>query len=354
MLYPKFGSTLSSRFIDLIVQVRTKLLGPSQPKAESANGCLIPIGYTDNEGKLKVLTNDSSCGMWVTADSDGSLVIEVAYDGCYITKMDNYYAMTMFLEHNTTGAWEVYEKEDLRCPVSQVTVQCTKDGWISVTIFKDITVPPLVLSSVRFPRGRSPECSPVTQSDALLIFHFPLSACGTTRKEDGVHVIYENDLVADMDIRTWSGGSIFRDSTFRLQICCSFTASGFVPLDVDVFTPRPPPPASSSGSLTLEMRIAQDPQYRQYYARENYPVVKRLREPLYVEVCILHRHDSALTLILDQCWATPSAEPLKLPQWPILVNSWMCSSKFEVLCFGFFIFGFLLPMKALMDRAMLQ
>ncbi|CAM4565525.1 unnamed protein product [Lepidochelys olivacea] len=39
-----------------------------------------------------------------------------------------------------------------------------------------------------------------------------------------------------------------------------------------------------------------------------------------MEVRILHRTDPSLVLVLHQCWATPSANPLQQPQWPILVD----------------------------------
>ena len=52
----------------------------------------------------------------------------------------------------------------------------------------------------------------------------------------------------------------------------------------------------------------------------DYPVVKLLRDPIYVEVSIHQRTDPSLELRLDQCWATPSADALLQPQWPLLVN----------------------------------
>ncbi|OCT93935.1 zona pellucida sperm-binding protein 4 [Xenopus laevis] len=326
----------------------------------------------EHDGKLKILANDSSCGIWVTSNSNGSLLIDMYYDGCYIKKQGNYYGMTLFIEHNTTGEWEVYQKEDLRCPFCQamdapalnkcsdvpksdrfpcagptsssdfchqrgccydqndsvtpcyynnkVTAQCTRDGVFSLAISKYLTQPPIILNSVRFPRGTGVACSPVAQNNAFLLFQFPLTACGTTRNEDGSTIIYENNLMAEKYVSTWNGVSISRDSTFRLYIQCRFSAASFVPVNVVVYTPPPPLPASSSGLLTLEMRIAKDQQYVEYYTVSDYPVRKVLRDPIFVEVRILHRNDPALTLILEHCWANPSENPLQQPQWPILTS----------------------------------
>lgn len=63
-----------------------------------------------------------------------------------------------------------------------------------------------------------------------------------------------------------------------------------------------------------------DERYGSYYNASDYPVVKLLREPIYVEVSIRHRTDPSLGLHLHQCWATPGMSPLLQPQWPMLVN----------------------------------
>ncbi|XP_053561184.1 zona pellucida sperm-binding protein 4-like [Bombina bombina] len=324
----------------------------------------------DHKGELHPLISNSSCGLWVAPDSE-SLLVYAEYDGCYVTLKDKYYLMTMFIELNSTGEWEKYETETLRCPVFQamdapthnmcsavhidnrfpcaspitsqefciqhgccydpsdpstpcyfsnkVTAQCTADGEFSVVISKDLTWPPLNLSSLRFPFGNSNECSPVMQNTAFLQFQFALSDCGTTRKEDGENVIYENEIIARKEVKTWNGASVTRDSTFRMHIRCSYTVTGSVPLKVEVAMLSPPPPASSYGPLTMEMRIAKDSQYKQYYGLDDYPIVKVLSEPVFVEVRILQRSDPALALILNQCWST-SSEDLLQKQWPLLID----------------------------------
>ncbi|XP_069618387.1 zona pellucida sperm-binding protein 4-like [Ranitomeya imitator] len=60
--------------------------------------------------------------------------------------------------------------------------------------------------------------------------------------------------------------------------------------------------------------------YSSYFLEEHYPVVKVLRDPVYLEVRLLHRTDPNLVLVLNDCWATNSADSTLLPQWPILLN----------------------------------
>ncbi|XP_039338188.1 zona pellucida sperm-binding protein 4-like [Mauremys reevesii] len=202
-----------------------------------------------------------------------------------------------------------------------VTVQCTPDGQFSLAVSRAVTLPPLILDSVRLASGRGAGCVPVGQNNAFVLFRFPLSACGTTFQMAGDQGIYENELVASRDVRTWSLGSITWDSTFRLHICCSYAISGnFLPLSVQVFTLPPPAAIRRPWPLVLELRIATEQSYGSYYTDRDYPVVKVLRDPIYVEVRILQRTDPDLVLVLHHCWATPSTNPQQQPQWPILVD----------------------------------
>ncbi|XP_075053935.1 zona pellucida sperm-binding protein 4-like [Mixophyes fleayi] len=200
----------------------------------STNGS-VRLAVQGAEGKLTRLVTDDSSGIWVVPEF-GSIQIYVFYDSRYIKKMNNYYTMTIFLEVNTTGEWEVYQKEDMMCPVfevkdaptpsecsdvsienrlpcassadtqdlclqngccydqtnsrvpcyfgNKVTAQCTTDGKLTVAISKGVTLPTLILTSIKFPRARDPGCGPVAQNDAFLLFSFPLSDCGTTQTLD--------------------------------------------------------------------------------------------------------------------------------------------------------------------------
>nr|XP_042717815.1 zona pellucida sperm-binding protein 4-like [Chrysemys picta bellii] len=203
---------------------------------------------------------------------------------------------------------------------SPVTAQCTPDGQFSVAISRDVTVPPLDLSSVHLVSAHGSRCAPVSRNEAFVVYRFPLSACGTTVQASGDQRVYENELVADRQVLTSRSGSITRDSTFRLTIRCSYSAEDFLPVNVVVSTLPPPPPAVGQGPLALEMRLATDEHYGTYYADREYPVVKFLRDPVHVEVRILQRTDPSLALVLHQCWATPSTNPLQQPEWPILVE----------------------------------
>uniref|UniRef100_A0A8C0LII0 Zona pellucida sperm-binding protein 4 n=1 Tax=Canis lupus dingo TaxID=286419 RepID=A0A8C0LII0_CANLU len=202
-----------------------------------------------------------------------------------------------------------------------VTSHCTQDGYFYIAVSRNVTSPPLLLNSVRLAFRNDVECTPVMATHTFALFWFPFNSCGTTRRITGDQAVYENELVAARDVRTWSHGSITRDSIFRLRVSCSYSiSSNAFPVNVHVFTFPPPHSETQPGPLTLELKIAKDKHYGSYYTACDYPVVKLLRDPIYVEVSIRHRTDPHLGLLLHYCWATPSRNPQHQPQWLMLVK----------------------------------
>ncbi|CAH2225459.1 Hypothetical predicted protein [Pelobates cultripes] len=327
------------------------------------------------KGSLHELTEDVSCGSNLTEHSDGSLTITVSYYGCYVSQMDDSFVMALTISYKDDyGAWKIPEEKELKCPIrpamdapspsqcatidkrerllcgnasvssnqcqslgccydpsdrvntcyygNKVTAQCTNDGIFSVAISKYVTLPNVDLGAVKLTRAIDTNCGPTTTTDSFLLFQFPLSACGTTSKLVGSILFYENELMAKRAVQTWQGSSITRDSTFRLTIRCSLSSEMQIPLHipVNVFTLAPPPGVTSQGPLSLELRIAKDVRYTQYYTDGEYPILKVLRDPVFVEVRLLQRVDPQLVLFLQQCWATPTVNPINPIQWPLLLN----------------------------------
>ncbi|XP_040278416.1 zona pellucida sperm-binding protein 4-like [Bufo bufo] len=323
----------------------------------------------NKDGKMEPLRNDPSCGIWVTKKYDGSAIVGISYDGCYVSQTDTHFVFTLGLTKKQNGGKKVTVRKEMTCAVgiyhdspipsqcdsilmpdrlscissqdscatmgccydpadsitpcyygNQVTARCTSDGLFSIALPNTLTVPPLNLTSVRLLQNGGPECNPTASNGYFLLYQFPISACGTTYKLVGDQAVYENQLVASKTLMTWNSIAITRDSTFRLLVRCSFAVSGLLPLKVDVVTLPPPPPVSSIGPINFELRISLDSSYINYYTDSDYPVVKILRDPVYVEVRILQRSDPNLVLVLHQCWSTPSPDPLSSIQWPILID----------------------------------
>ncbi|XP_061457472.1 zona pellucida sperm-binding protein 4-like isoform X2 [Rhineura floridana] len=329
------------------------------------------IRLLDPEGKPHTLKNDSSCGTSVAPNPDGSVAANVTFAGCYTKAQDSSYRTTIHIEGLGADGRMTSYKEELSCPepplaldtpspslcsaiaapdrllcgthqvrqaecaglgccysptdrvapcyyANKVTARCTPDGQFSIAISRNATRPQLSLESVHLLSNQGGRCAPASSNNMFVLFQFPLSACGTTFKESGNRQVYENELLADRQVLVSQSGSITRDSDFRLTVRCSYSAEDSLPISILIATPPPPAAVAEQGPLTLEMRIARDETYSSYYINSDYPVVKVLRDPVNVEVRILGRTDPALVLVLHECWATPSTNPLQKPEWLLL------------------------------------
>ncbi|NXN95543.1 ZP2 protein, partial [Rhinopomastus cyanomelas] len=202
---------------------------------------------------------------------------------------------------------------DLYPPVAAV---CTQDGYMDFEILADSTIPRLDLDTLRL---RDPACWPAFKSplNDRVWFHVPLNGCGTRYWFDGEKIMYENEVRA-----LWSDlplQEISRDSELRLTVLCSFS-SGDASLTIRVDNLPSPISSVNQGSLSLILLSYPDASYRQPYRDDQYPVVRYLRQPIFLEVQVLNRNDPNLHLMLDDCWATASHNPTSRPQWNIVVD----------------------------------
>ncbi|XP_067837536.1 zona pellucida sperm-binding protein 4-like [Heptranchias perlo] len=199
---------------------------------------------------------------------------------------------------------------------------CTKDGLVLIAISKDLTLPPVNLTTVHLKEGDGAECSPTVASADTVLFQFAVTECGATQRLDGVNILYETDVLGEFEILDGALGSVTRDSPFRLHVQCSYRGSQESDLQVKprVYTLSPPLPATEAGILLLELRIARDGGYRSWYVASDYPILSVLRDPVFVEVRVLNRNDPSLVLVLNDCWATPTPEPYSGIRWDLLVE----------------------------------
>ncbi|XP_025771420.1 zona pellucida sperm-binding protein 1 [Puma concolor] len=198
------------------------------------------------------------------------------------------------------------------------TVQCFRNGHFVLVVSQETALAHgITLANIHVAYAPT-SCSPTQDTGSFVVFQFPLTHCGTTVQVVGNQLLYENQLVSDIDVRMGPRGSITRDGAFRLHVRCTINASDFLPFRASIFPPPSPAPVIQSGPLRFQLRIATDETFRSFYEEGDYPIVRLLREPVSVEVRLLDRTDPGLVLLLHQCWATPSVSPFQQPQWPIL------------------------------------
>ncbi|XP_035656093.1 zona pellucida sperm-binding protein 4-like [Oncorhynchus keta] len=217
-----------------------------------------------------------------------------------------------------------------------VTVQCSRDGQFVVVVARDSTRPNLDLDSISLLGGQDSPCKPVGTTTVFAVYQFPVTACGTTLMEDSGYVVYENSMTSSYDVGIGPRGSITRDSHFELRFQCKYSDTAVEVLIVEVNIVAPPAPVAVPGPISVALRLARGQCYSEgcvedveaytsYYSEADYPVVKVLKEPVYVEVNIERRTDSNLVLNLEHCWATSTPSPLSLPKWDLLVDG--CPSQ---------------------------
>ncbi|KAF7662901.1 hypothetical protein LDENG_00223280 [Lucifuga dentata] len=211
-----------------------------------------------------------------------------------------------------------------------VTLQCTKDAQFIVVVARDATQPSIDLESISL-LGEGQGCTPVGITSAFAVYQFPFNACGTVMKEHPGVITYENRMISSYEVAIGRRGAITRDSQYELLVQCRYIGTSVEAVVIEVNLVPPPPPVAAPGPLRVELRLAngqctgkgcveEDVAYTSFYTDADYPVVKMLGDPVYVEVRILERTDPNLVLTLGRCWANCDPNPLSLPQWDLLVD----------------------------------
>nr|XP_054491397.1 zona pellucida sperm-binding protein 1 [Agelaius phoeniceus] len=199
------------------------------------------------------------------------------------------------------------------------TVQCLLEGHFVLVVPRGMVALPYNLDSVRLASGQA-GCEPRHVSEAFVMFRFPVTHCGTTVQVIEDMLIYENQLISTIDVQGSPRGSVTRDSVYILRARCIYNSSDLLPLGVEVAMPPTATPLAMPGPLGLQLRIATDESYSSYHAVGDFPLVRVLRDPIYVEVRLLQKTDPNLVLVLHHCWASPGSHATSQPQWPILVE----------------------------------
>ncbi|KAK1152922.1 zona pellucida sperm-binding protein 4-like [Acipenser oxyrinchus oxyrinchus] len=195
---------------------------------------------------------------------------------------------------------------------------CSQSGHFVIMVNSSSTTPPLRLTTAHVSQGQGSQCQPKWMTSDLAVFHFPVRDCGSGKLLVGDSVLYETEIVADRELVTALSYAISRDSGFRLRVRCVYRASGAARLETIVNPPPAFKPISELGTVRLELRIAKGSSFSSWVSLSEFPLVRVLLDPVFVEVRIVDREDPSLELLLDNCWATSDPKPGQGAQWPLL------------------------------------
>ncbi|XP_013996487.2 zona pellucida sperm-binding protein 4 [Salmo salar] len=212
-----------------------------------------------------------------------------------------------------------------------VTVQCTMDAQFVVVVARNATWPKIDIDTIILLGGNNGPCSPVGITSAFAIYQFPVTACGTTLKEENGYMVYENRMASFYEVGVVPQGAITRDSQFELLFQCKYSDTAVKALVIEVNTVPAPAPVAVMGPLRVELRLAkgtcdtktckdESSAFTSFYTEEDYPLTKVLRQPVYVEVRILEKKDPNLVLLLEHCWTTSDPSPVSMPKWDLLIE----------------------------------
>ncbi|KAL2082672.1 hypothetical protein ACEWY4_022490 [Coilia grayii] len=207
----------------------------------------------------------------------------------------------------------------LACSFPTFIIACSSNGSIGALAVKLEAVPSLNPAQLAL---KDPSCGPVYSNDRIALFYFHANTCGTTREfKDGV-MVYENMATLKNDQNAKTPLSTNTEPQYRFRFSCTYTVNASKTLAFSTTSQSKVPVADASmGQLKVEMRLARDLTYTQFYSDGDYPMVRHLRQPLYFEVELMQFEDPDVELVINNCWATPQGDQTSKPRWDLVVDS---------------------------------
>ncbi|KAK2890066.1 hypothetical protein Q8A73_018366 [Channa argus] len=208
----------------------------------------------------------------------------------------------------------------LSCMFPLMTTTCYPNGTMTALAVKVDSVPNLNPGLLTL---KDQTCKPVFSNDRFAYFSFTGDSCGTTRTFFDHYMMYENEISL---YPKKAGYKSRADPGYKQTVSCYYVVNETQTVAFS-YKPRSDEPSAEIGfgQLMVQMRLARDSSYKQFYQAGDFPVVKYLRQPLYFEVELMQSTDTQLELILETCWATLYENRTSVPSWDIIVNS--CENK---------------------------
>uniref|UniRef100_A0AAV2K7W1 ZP domain-containing protein n=1 Tax=Knipowitschia caucasica TaxID=637954 RepID=A0AAV2K7W1_KNICA len=213
----------------------------------------------------------------------------------------------------------------LACHFPLTSTQCFSNGTMNAVAVKLESVPNLQPSRLRL-KDRS--CRPVKTTERWALFSFTVDSCGTSRTFLDNYMVYENEISLDYNsepvYQGW-GGRVSRtspiDPEYKQKVSCLYRVDGALSTLFSHAPGSAPAAEVGKGQLQVNLRLAKDRSYTSFFQPEDFPILKVLQEPVFMEVSLDSSSDPRLELVLENCWASSGADRHALPRWDIIVDT---------------------------------
>ncbi|KAI7810564.1 putative zona pellucida sperm-binding protein 4-like [Triplophysa rosa] len=288
---------------------------------------------------VPLLEAASHCGYSLKRDKDGAFNILLPYSSCHMTQQDGQHKIILKYETPDgrpvetllscqasdsqecnvipdqqlvcgSGALSSTECHDKGCCYSLDTQlcyypmdECTADHHFVFSVNSSVANPPLSPSTL-VTAGNS-SCSPEKVTADFALFKIPLDECGVHRYEVGKTVIYMVEILNRVQSVSLNYGTITRDSPVRLLVECRYYPGSVVSVGYLVKSPSLGPAIKAQGVFGVQLRIAKDEYYNDFYPQYHQPLRMLLGKPLYLEVRLMNPPDPTALLLVHYCVAYP-------------------------------------------------
>ncbi|XP_033980315.1 zona pellucida sperm-binding protein 4-like [Trematomus bernacchii] len=186
--------------------------------------------------------------------------------------------------------------------------ECTGDQHFVFAIRFDSASIPLDPTTLVIP---GTTCKPVIVNDKVAIFKFKVTECGAHAYEVAGTKIYLAEVQTIVKALNLKYGIITRTDPLRFMVECRYGQSGSPPQSLAnagymVKTPSSSLPSSvmSDGLYGVQLRIATDQTYSNYFENAKLPLRLLLGKPVYLELRLLSPKPNA-AIMVNYCIAYP-------------------------------------------------
>ncbi|XP_028256644.1 zona pellucida sperm-binding protein 4-like [Parambassis ranga] len=187
--------------------------------------------------------------------------------------------------------------------------ECTADQHFVFAIRYNSA--PINVDPTKLIMPKSPSCKPVIVNDKVAIFKFKVTECGTLAYEVGEVKVYLAEVQTIIEALNLKYGVITRSDPVRFMVECSYSKSGkalasLASVGYMVKAPASTLPTSiiSNGLYGVQLRMATDETYTQFYPNNYQPLWLLLGNPVYLELRLRSPEMDAVILV-NYCLAYP-------------------------------------------------